>query len=108
MKRDLETQPIRFPDDSGRSLADLLANAAPSAVIELSPGRYVGPLVITRPVTLKGAGDLTRISGARGTVITVRCAGSAAVALESLLLEDGAGELGAGRLVLEGRVRAHN
>lgn len=108
MTLELESQPIRFPDDSGRTLGEILAGAAPNSVIELSPGRYVGPLSITRPLTLKGAGDLTRIAGDGGTVITVRASGAAPTILESLLLEDGGGESGGGLLILEGLVRAHN
>lgn len=109
MTLEMEKEPIRFPDGTERSLVDLLESAAPGAIIELAPGRYAGPLTITRPVTIRGAGDLTRIFGERrGAVLTIRAPGEGRVVVESLLIEDGASEAGGGIFVIEGLVRLHN
>ena len=50
---------VRFPDPSGRSLSQVVAAAPSGAVIEVAPGRYPGPLVVERSITLRVAGDLT-------------------------------------------------
>lgn len=106
---ELQLEPIRVPDGTGRSLAQVLADSPPEAVIELAPGRYQGPVVLTRPVTLRGAGDLTRISAAgRASVVEIRLAGPGIVVLESLLIEDGFAESGAGIHLVSGRARLHN
>jgi hypothetical protein len=109
MSAETKQERIRFPDESGRTLRDLMAGHASGAVIELAPGRYVGPILVTRSVTIRGAGDLTRIVGeGRGSVITVRGPADARIVLDSLLIEEGRSEAGGGITVLEGRARVHN
>jgi hypothetical protein len=104
-----EPEPIRFPDGTTRSFGDFVASCPPHAIVELATGRFTGPIVITRPITLRGAGDLTRISaGGKNAVIVVRVPREGRVILESLLLEDGDGPEGGGLSIFEGRVRLHN
>src|SRR5262245_32995052 len=85
---------IRFPDTRGSSLSEILAQCAPGATLEIAPGRYDEPLVIDKPITIRGSGELTRLSiGGRGSVITVRVPeGSARI--ESIALEGGDAEEG--------------
>lgn len=99
---------IRFPDPSGRDLKAVLQDAAPGSVIELAPGRYRGPLVLDRPLTLKGAGDLTRIVVDAGPAVTIRPQGQDLVFLESLAIEAAEADDGAGLHVECGRVRLYN
>lgn len=97
---------MRFPDETGRSLAEVVREAPSGALIELAPGRYRGPILVERGLTLKGAGDLSRISGGPGSL--VRVASDEQVVLESLLLEGGRSELGGGIEVSSGKVRLFN
>jgi hypothetical protein len=109
MSAETKQERIRFPDESGRTLSDLMAGYASGAVIELAPGRYAGPILITRSVTIRGAGDLTRIVGERrGPVITIRAPGDARVVLDSILIEGGKSDSGGGIAIVEGRTRVHN
>ncbi len=39
------------------------------------PGNYMGPVVITKPITLDGLGEVTLDGQGRGTVLTIRCDG---------------------------------
>lgn len=103
---------LRFPsptDGSQRDLAAFLAEVPSGAVVELAPGRFRGPLRIERPVTIKGAGDLTRIEGdGRSPVLSVDVAAAGLVYFESLTVADGGGERGGGLSVHSGRVRLFN
>lgn len=100
---------FRWPDGSDRSLAELISSAPEHATIELSPGRYSGPIELTRPITLRGAGDLTRLRGdGRRPVITVDVPTGQLVVLDSLLVERGASPRGGGVAIVEGRVRMNN
>ncbi len=100
---------IRFPDDSGRSLAEVIATSPRGATIELAPGRYEGPLTLSQPVVLRGAGDLTRIGVVGGgPVVLIDSPDEAWVEIESVLLEGGVAEHGAGIGVRQGRARLHN
>jgi hypothetical protein len=94
---------IRFPDRSGRDLQAVLHEADAGTVIELAPGRYEGPLNLRRPVTLKGAGDLTRLVSLDGPAVTISPEGTELVFLESLALEGPEGIR-----VRQGRVRLYN
>lgn len=103
---------LRFPDAApgdDRALSAFLADVPAGAVVELAPGRYRGPLYVDRPVTIKGAGDLTRIEGdGQSPVITVDVASRGLVYFESLAVADGGGEHGGGFAVRAGRVRLFN
>lgn len=104
-----EVEAIRFPDERFGSLAALIDASPPGAVIELAPGKYSGTLMITRPVTIRGAGDLSRLSGeGRGPVIKIRVPFEGRVVLESMLLDEGEGDEGGGIVLEAGRVRAYN
>ncbi len=52
-------------------LAAAIASAPPGATIEVPPGRYPGPLVLSRPVTLLGVGWPTIDAGGRGDVVVI-------------------------------------
>lgn len=57
------------------ALAGAIVNAQAGDVLRLEPGRYSGPVVIDRPLTLTG-GDGVVVDGAgKGTVITVAAPG---------------------------------
>ncbi|MEM7676274.1 MAG: hypothetical protein AAF449_09750 [Myxococcota bacterium] len=97
---------MRFPDENGAGLSAFLEALAPGAVVDISPGQYHGPLTITRPVTLRGAGELTRISGGTGRPIRIETEGR--VVLDSLRLEQGHDDDGGGLLVAHGDVHVRN
>lgn len=100
---------MRFPDESGRPLVEAVRRAPAGAVIQLAPGRYQGPLRIDRALTLRGAGDLTRIMAPPegGSVVSVE-APAGQVRLESLLFEGGHASGGGGLRALAGEVSLFN
>jgi hypothetical protein len=105
----LPSPELAYPDDSGRSLAAVVGAAPAGAVITLAPGRHLGPVVIERPVTLRGAGELTRIvNEGRGSVVVVSAAAGGLVVLDALRLEGGEADRGGGLLVEGGQVRLRN
>lgn len=54
-----------------------LIDAAPiGAVLKLAPGRYAGPVVVDKPVTLDGQGKAIVEGGGKGTVLTLRANGA--------------------------------
>lgn len=109
MPTEIEQELVRFPDGSERAFRDFIADQPPHAVVELAPGRYAGPLSITKPITIRGAGDLTRIAASgRGPVINVAIPREGRAVFDSLLLEDGASPRGGGIAIGEGRVRLNN
>lgn len=69
---------------SPAELREALQTAPPGAVIELAPGEYGGPFVLTRPVTLRGHNRQTVLWRRGGPVIDVHSAG---IRLEKLLIE---------------------
>ncbi|MEM1025917.1 MAG: hypothetical protein AAGD10_18030 [Myxococcota bacterium] len=101
---------IRYPDDSGRALQDVIDSAPEGAVVELAPGRFEGPIVLRRPMTLKGAGDLTRIvgGGRARPVIEIDAGASRLIFVESVAIGGAESDRGAGVRVLNGRVRLYN
>lgn len=56
---------------SFEALAELVANPAGPAEIELMPGTYRGDLVVKRPVTIRGAGGTVLEGSGSGSVVTV-------------------------------------
>ncbi len=52
-------------------LAAAVASAPPGATIQVPPGRYPGPLVLARPVTLIGTGRPVIDAGGRGDVVVI-------------------------------------
>ena len=85
---------MRFPDETGRSLKSVIREISSGDTITLAPGRYEGPIVVERGVTLRGAGDLTRVVCPPLTGSVFRIATSEPVVLESLLLEGGRADFG--------------
>ena len=78
---------LRYPDDSGRSLQRVIEGCEPGATIELAPGRYPERLVFKQSLSLRGAGDLTRISvEGRGSSIMADLPEDETLELESLLI----------------------
>ena len=67
------------------SLTELVAGAAPGAVVDLPAGRYDAPLVIVKPVTVRGNGRAVIDGHGRGTLVTIKAPG---VALEGLILQN--------------------
>ena len=59
----------------GRPLAAVLASAATGDRITLRPGRYPGPLTISKSVILEGEPGAAIIGNHQGTVITIDAAG---------------------------------
>jgi len=49
----------------------LVDQAAPGAVIRPEPGVYAGPVVIDKPLTIEGGGQVTIDAGDRGTVMVL-------------------------------------
>lgn len=94
---------ISYSPALGRTLAELIADAPPGSVIEVPPGRYLGPFTLDRALAIKGAGDLTRLVNERpGPVVRVSLADGARVELESLALEGGEARDGGGLLIERG------
>jgi hypothetical protein len=87
-----------------------VVDAAPrGSVVELAPGRYDGPIVLRRPLTLKGAGELTRLIGGReAPVIDIASDEPGLIFVESVAIEEGAAASGAGVRLRRGRVRMYN
>ncbi len=52
-------------------LAAAVAAATPGATIHVPPGRYPGPLVLSRPVTLLGTGQAVIDAAGRGDVVVI-------------------------------------
>ena len=52
-------------------LAAAISGARDGDVLRLAPGRYAGPVVLDRPVTLDGGGAAEIDAGGRGAVITL-------------------------------------
>ncbi|MDA8229938.1 MAG: nitrous oxide reductase family maturation protein NosD [Magnetospirillum sp.] len=69
--------PSSQPDRDMAELQNAIAAAAPDAVIEPRPGRYVGHLVIDKAVTLDGHGQVTLDGGGQGTVVVMKTNGAA-------------------------------
>lgn len=101
---------LRYPDGSGQDLAAFIGASPAGSVVELAPGRYEGPLRIDKPVRVRGAGDLTRIScRSASRVVDVDLPDpSGEVMLESLLLEEGDADSGAGIRLVSGKLFLHN
>jgi nitrous oxidase accessory protein len=59
----------------GVSLQAMIDAAPVGAVLRPPPGRYLGGVVIAKPLTLDGRGKVTLDGGGKGTVLTVRSAG---------------------------------
>jgi nitrous oxidase accessory protein len=69
----------------GDSIQPVLNRAAAGDVVEIQSGKYVGNLVIARPVTLRGIGKPTISGGMQGDTIRVK---SPDVTIEGLIVRD--------------------
>lgn len=57
-------------------LAARLAAAGPGEVVNVSPGTYLGNLVVDIPITLRGVGRPALVGDGTGTVLTIRAPGT--------------------------------
>lgn len=97
------TPALRVAED-GEALRAAIREAPEGAVVLLGPGRYLGPVVLRRSVTLRseaGAGQTILDAQGQGAVLTVQGRGSV-VQLEGLTLTGGRSRLGGGLLVPNG------
>jgi len=62
-------------EPAAQPLQPLIDKAQPRATLHLPPGRYLGPVVIDKPLTLDGAGQATIDGGGTGTVVTIESDG---------------------------------
>ena len=86
-----------------------MATVPPGAVVDVPPGHYDGPLSITQPMTLRGAGELTRIDGqGLQRPIHIKVLADEPVVLDSLRFNHGHNEDGGGLLISAGNVRLRN
>ncbi len=82
-------------------LQPLIDAAEVGAVVTPAPGRYTGPVVISKPVTLDGRGKVVVDGGGKGTVIRVIASGVTVQNLEVLNSGDQHNDIDAG-IRLEG------
>jgi nitrous oxidase accessory protein len=55
----------------GFDLRGAIAAAPPGAVVNVPPGRHLGPIVLSNPVTLRGGGAAVIDGGREGDVVTI-------------------------------------
>jgi parallel beta-helix repeat protein len=69
-----EQTPIpTVPRVSGLPFLQELINAAPAgSVLKLKPGRYSGPVVVNKPLTIDGGGEASIDGGGKGTVFVLQ------------------------------------
>lgn len=65
-----------LPALAAQPLQTLIDATPAGGVLRLEPGRYAGPVVVDRPLTLDGGGQATIDAGGRGTVLTLRTGGA--------------------------------
>jgi nitrous oxidase accessory protein len=83
-----------------------LIDATPAGgVLRPPPGRYAGPAILDRPLTLDGGGRVTLDGGGRATVLRVRAPGSTVRGLRITASGDSHDEPDAGLLVEADHVR---
>lgn len=54
----------------------LVDDAAPGTVLKPAPGVYSGPVVVNKPLTIEGGGQVTIDGGGKGTVVTLETSGA--------------------------------
>ncbi|HEX8963139.1 MAG TPA: nitrous oxide reductase family maturation protein NosD [Rhodocyclaceae bacterium] len=67
---------LALPAWAGQDLQALIDATPPQGELRLPPGRYAGPAVVTRPLTLDGQGRAVIDNGGKGTVLTLRTSGA--------------------------------
>ena len=98
--------PLGFTAEA--DVMDVIAGLERGAVIDIAPGRYFERLTLDRSITLRGAGDLTRIGGlGRGSIISVD-AEDGEITLDSISLEGGGGPAGGGICLSRGALNLEN
>lgn len=65
-----------LPAAAQQSLQALIDATPTGGSLRLAPGRYAGPAVIDRPMTVEGNGKAVVDAGGRGTVLTLRANGT--------------------------------
>lgn len=58
------------------SMQALIDDAGPGAVLSLAPGTYAGPVVVNKPLTIDGQGQVTIDGGGKGTVMVLQTNGA--------------------------------
>lgn len=71
----------------------------PGEVLQPKPGTYAGPVVIDKPITLDGRGEVTLDGGDEGTVLTVRADGATVRGLHITGSGDSHNDIDAGVLI---------
>lgn len=64
------------PPASLEPLQPLIDAAAPGDIVAPKPGRYAGPVLITKPLTLDGGGKVIVDGRGKGTVVTIKTHGA--------------------------------
>lgn len=96
---------VRLQPGAG-ALAAAVAAASPRDVLILPPGLYSGPVVIDRPLTLRGTPDAVIDGGGQGSVLTLTAPD---VTVEGLTIRHSGGnnqEIDSGVRILKGADRA--
>lgn len=97
-----------IPVSAQQALQAWLDAAVPGAVLRLPPGKYRGPAVISKPITLEGEGRVVIDGGGQGTVLTVKASD---VTLRGLHLQGSGGShdaLDAGAMLTGERIVFEN
>lgn len=79
---------LALPAAAQQPLQALLDATPAGGSLRLAPGRYAGPAVIDRPMTVEGGGKAIVDAGGRGTVLTLRANGAT---LRGLVLRNSGG-----------------
>lgn len=87
---------VSYADQPLRQLQPLIDKAQPRATLRLPPGRYLGPVLIDKPLTLDGGGEATIDGGGSGTVVTIEGDGVRLVNLRIIGSGDRHNQLDAG------------
>ena len=63
---------LTLPALANQPLQAWLDTALPGTTLRLSPGKYRGPAIINKPLTVEGNGKVVVDAGGRGTVLTIK------------------------------------
>ncbi|MBZ8134325.1 nitrous oxide reductase family maturation protein NosD [Afifella sp. IM 167] len=85
------------------SLQAILDAAEEGTIVKLQPGRYRGPAVISRPLTLDGGGKAIIDGGGKGTVLTIDTDGATVTGLTLTGSGESYNDIDSGIRVLESR-----
>ena len=63
---------LTLPALANQPLQAWLDTALPGTTLRLPPGKYRGPAIINKPLTVEGNGKVVVDAGGRGTVLTIK------------------------------------